>query len=420
MKLSQAWEQWQQVAAEMCEQARLLQLGIFCMCHRQQVAFWHRWRSKYLGIGSLEEISPMEQWVIENWRDRELSWALQLWRYSDDSNMRFHFDEADTNPLEDAFAQWRWQVQWLTHTYACKQRALQAALAFGNRNLLCAWNAFKSMIQRQDILLNATVQWCNSELALAFHAWKVVSTEQVDRKIMMSGALLSWVKSKLERFLGLWRKWVYQSALLGGVLNKWTETSAAIPPGALDADSLSLESNFAANLNSLLQVQLDNRGLSSETFKLVKDTLVSVHNSAPSEGKRLPRSDPISSFLDWHLRIDDIDITNSEDGNLHNENQVVFYHVSVWNNDGPRLRFKCSYPDIELLNRELIEQYPQAFAYDDSPQLPAKRYYSTVDPHFVSSRKVALQKYLQDIIAIPLLGEARQTCAFFNDRSIVQ
>lgn len=370
----------------------------------------------------------MERWIVDNWNDRELSWAIHIWRYLTKfyntaqstgfkALLQWHQNEmhkafvtwrqnarneisndvidvmissSETASLTSAFQRWRLFTLTGVHVTLAEHRGYQAAYAFSHVKVLSAWNKLRDVSRQYHLMVRSTVQWCGWQLFAALRAWVSLTRESIQQRAMMSGALLTWVKSKLEFYLTHWRKITHQAHICGGVLTKWTETSASIPRTPEPKFSRSPE------LSSL----------SPEMREMIKAGLENVRDNPASSPRQL-----ITSLLDWNLRIDDTEITCLDDGS-----EFVFYHVSVWNiqDNRSKLRVKRMYSDIEVLNRELTDQFPQMFAYDDSPQLPSKRYYGTMDPQFVNSRKVALEKYLQDVIAIPLLAQAQPTRAFFN------
>lgn len=368
-------------------------------------------------------MTPMERWIVDNTRHRELQWALHIWRYLTEylnvaqtscfhallkwhmlhlhrsfSTWRSHTHERSVigegnrvATLAQAFGQWRWCMLQVMHANQVQVRAYQAAIGLAHVNVWLCWNTWRGNYQDYQKLMLSTVQWCRHQLFTTLERWLHSARDWNERRVMMSGALLSWVKSQLELSVAKWRLFAHQVTICGGALSKWTETCASTP-GSPDVSVLSPQLQESIK-SSLLQVQ---------------------HTTSASTGIVDQATDSpnllVHSLLDWHLRIEHAEISCLEDGT-----EIVLYHVSTWNDEnGLRLRAKKTYTDIESMNRDLTEQYPQMFAYDDSPQLPSKRYYGTMDLHFVNSRKVALEKYLQDVIAIPLLAQAQATRAFFN------
>jgi hypothetical protein len=422
--LSRSLEQWQWVNAEARgEEATLMNRAVLAW-QNQQLSYCLRWW--YWGI---ERVTPMEQWIVANWEDRELSWAMHIWRYLTDFYRRaatsgvqavfkWQLNEVNrgfltwrqncprrelsntvvdvmiassqTASVANAFKHWRLRVLTRVHVELAERRGTQAADAFGHMKVVSAWHKLRDQGHIYSLMIRSTIQWCGWQLCTAIHLWRSVTRAGVRSRALMSGALLTWVKQSLEAYLGHWRQLTHQVTLCSGVLSKWTETSASIPRSPDNIPDLSL--------------------LSPEIKEMIKSGLIQASNQQNEidQSDRWPSDWSNNSLLDANLRIEDTEITNLDDGN-----EFVFYHISVAK-DQSKYRVKRMYSDIEVLNKELSQQYPQMFAYDDSPQLPSKRYYGTSNPQFVASRKAALEKYLQDVLAIPLLAQAQPTQAFFN------
>eukprot|EP00658_Telonema_sp_P-2_P063369 TRINITY_DN520_c0_g1_i12.p1 TRINITY_DN520_c0_g1~~TRINITY_DN520_c0_g1_i12.p1 ORF type:complete len:171 (-),score=28.51 TRINITY_DN520_c0_g1_i12:52-564(-) len=76
-KLSMAWEQWQQVAAEMAYQQKLLQGAVNRMLKRQMSMAWEKWQAVYQ---DQKFAARMGGGAIRRMLNRKLSMAWEKWQ----------------------------------------------------------------------------------------------------------------------------------------------------------------------------------------------------------------------------------------------------------------------------------------------------------------------------------------------------
>merc|ERR1711998_619331 len=151
----------------------------------------------------------MERWIVDNWKERELSWAIHIWRYLTEfyttaqttgfkALLKWHQNEmhkalvtwrenarntmsndvmnvmistSETASLTSSFQHWRLFTLNRVHLELAERRGFQAAYGFSHTKLLHAWNKLKDESKQYQLMVRSTVQWCGWQLFAALQAW---------------------------------------------------------------------------------------------------------------------------------------------------------------------------------------------------------------------------------------------------------
>merc|ERR1711861_31169 len=95
----------------------------------------------------------------------------------------------------------------------------------------------RAVAHQHSSVRRSTLHWCLHKLFFAMKQLKHFSNDVLGRRATMSGALLTWVRARLDSHLSYWRQLTHQASVCEGVMSKWKETSASIPPVSSPPDS---------------------------------------------------------------------------------------------------------------------------------------------------------------------------------------
>jgi hypothetical protein len=237
-KLSMAWEKWQQTAAEMKQQEQLMKHALMRMIQRKLAMAFDTWHAEY---ALAFEQHNLRMRALFCWTHREFSAAFNTW-----VDVAAHA-RASQNLLEWSVRRWQHQSlssgfnTWCEHYASAMEQknGMMRAAKFWDlstrnaitRLFLGCFNKWRaegcSAAVRRALAFKAALRWQNQKLAGAFHTWRDSAAERTLLKQMYDWVAYHWVLREKRWAHHLWlhkarhaRKHSTSSRALSHWLNK--------------------------------------------------------------------------------------------------------------------------------------------------------------------------------------------------------
>lgn len=348
---------------------------------------WRKW-SKSMSVQECRSHRMMWYWIQSSGK-----WALHHWQ------KLTHMKHTALRTLQ----------AWLRLQRVLQKAAfdsVRGSIHWSNRHGRAAYQHMLLITERSNRKTSIEEwgfsHWACTQLAIALHWMHIYS----DHLLLRDQALLFWVKRKLGSAFDRWR---HEGA------NMWPTTRSEVAP-----EHFLLHRSFSY-WHEMTAQWFRARGLMEEAILIwVKDRLTNAvkiwqhvikYESTRQQGvardviARWAHISDLPAFQSRNL----FHISRTE-LSADNERQILF--VLKFNRSNLSLELKKRYQEFENLHKALLLAAPDIFLQPGAPQLAAKGFSDTADPHLISCCKTELERYLRDVLSIPRLASLETVISF--------